>query len=154
MSQSINPHNTANDRKPMVMPPSSRITLAIGIGLVLVGCSRGPKMAEVKGQITLDGNPLETASIRFAPIDGNGSTAGSTVANGKFEVVLPATNYRVQVSAVAPLPAGTPKDAKHRYEVGLPDTPELIPAKYNTNSELTLELKEGLNEPRFDLLSK
>jgi hypothetical protein len=76
------------------------------------------------------------------------------IENGQFRVSLPAGNYRLEFTAVPAPPKGTPKNAKYRNEVGIPETPELIPAKYNVRSELTWDLLEGSNTRTFELTSR
>lgn len=62
------------------------------IGLVCVaatiGC--GPPKTFVTGTVTLDGEPIERASVEFFPRDGKGRTAGG--------FSDPAGRYRVEVS--------------------------------------------------------
>lgn len=55
--------------------------------IAAVGCSKGPKLptVPVSGTVTLDGTPLEGASVAFSPSDMEGKPAnGITNAEGKF----------------------------------------------------------------------
>ena len=118
------------------------------------GCAKGPAIGEIKGMATLDGNPVEEGSIRFIPIDGRTSMGSGNIRQGRFEMRLPVKTYRVEISWPKLPAAGMPDD---KYTSGRKDDyviPERIPKKYNTESELTLEVKAGLNEPRFDLMSR
>jgi len=53
------------------------------------GCSDGPSLVPAKGVVTLDGEPLEGATLSFVPVPGNSvSTAGMDVTgpNGNFQL--------------------------------------------------------------------
>lgn len=53
--------------------------------VVLTGCSsKGPELAPVEGVVTLDGTPLEGATVLFHPADGGKPATGTTDAQGKF----------------------------------------------------------------------
>ena len=71
------------------------------------GCSDGPKLVPASGIVTLDGEPLEGATVSFVPVDGNPiSTSGSDVSgpNGNFQMSydgragLAPGKYKVMVS--------------------------------------------------------
>jgi len=118
--------------------------------ICLTGCSRGPAGGHVEGEVTLDGKPLDNAVIRLVPIDGQTGTAGGTTKNGKFELQLPASKYRVEISATK-MPNGTGEIERHSS--GDVKVVELVPEKYNTKSELVLDVHTGQNAPHFDLKS-
>ena len=118
--------------------------------LLTMGCGRTSTVGEVKGTVTLDGQPLEDGAIRFAPADGRTSSAGGIIKNGQFASEVALGKYRVEISATKV--AGGAAANRHSGEVE--KVIQLIPARYNTKSELTLEVKGGLNEPHFDLKSR
>jgi hypothetical protein len=109
--------------------------------LVVVGCGDGPTLVPVAGVVTLDGKPLEGATLSFIPAPGNAvSTAGTdaTGPSGNFKMTfngrsgLAPGKYTVKVSkAVDATPAGkeiSPIFAKASFErqlMGL--TKETIP---------------------------
>ena len=127
------------------------IAIVLAPGLVFPGCNRGPAMGEIRGHVTLDGKPVEDGSIRLIPVDGNAPTGSGPVKAGDFSLRLPLSTYRVEISWPQEPPGGIPKD---KFSQAVYTIAELIPERYNKQSELTLEVKKGLNEPRFDLLSK
>jgi hypothetical protein len=117
------------------------------------GCAKGPATGDIKGMATLDGNSIDGGSIRLIPVDGRTSMGSGNIEQGRFEMRLPVKTYRVEISWPKLPAAGMPDDKftsgpKNDYVI-----PERIPKKYNTESELTFEVKPGLNEPRFDLMS-
>jgi len=103
----------------------------------------------VSGEVTLDGKPLKEGVIRFVPEDGKSPTADAPVADGKFQATVPAGKKRVEISA--------PKVVGKRKMYDTPDSPvvdevaELIPAKYNVRSELTLTVGRGAQKEKFEL---
>jgi len=54
------------------------------VGLVLSGCGpKGPELAPVEGVVTLDGQPLEGATVLFHAEGGGRPSTGTTDANGR-----------------------------------------------------------------------
>lgn len=123
-----------------------------------IGCG-GPATdrVPVAGEVTLDGQPLERGSIEFHPEGEEGTVTGGVIREGTFEI--PAVqgakpgNYSVRIFASG---SGVEVD---------PDQPpgpeaegqvaeELIPAKFNTETELSEEIGEqGAVDLRFELTS-
>ncbi len=73
----------------------------LGALVSLTGC--GPSTVQVKGQVKLDGNPLEGATVTYISEDGNNTFSGVTDASGNFTLqgkdkpgALPGT-YKVLV---------------------------------------------------------
>lgn len=130
---------------------SSVLALVASASIAATGCNRDPAAGEVQGTVTLDGTPVENGTIRFTPIEGLTGTAGGTISKGQFAVVVPVANHRVQISAIQ-LPPGT--KAPSRHSDGNYSTIEIIPAKYNASSELTLDVKAGVNKKSWDLKSR
>src|SRR5262245_50486369 len=127
--------------------------------VLMLGCSRGRQVGDVHGTVTLDGNPVEDGAVQLSPIDGQAPTAGAQIVHGKFETRAAIAKYRVKIeSNVALGPDGKKLETGKRIDK-YASTPQftvkqLIPDKYNTNSELELDVKSGLNEPHYDLRSK
>jgi hypothetical protein len=119
--------------------------------LFLFGCggvSDAPETGDVSGYVKLDGQPVPGATVIFQPTEGRPSN-GRTDAEGHYEL----TYSRNQSGAKV----GTHRVQITTYEAGDEETPaveEKIPEKYNTNTELTKEVKAGDNEIDFDLASK
>jgi hypothetical protein len=119
--------------------------------LLLAGCRGGPGPVAVSGAVTVDGQPLREGSIRFAPADGGTTTQAAHIKDGKFTTLLYRTDYRVQISAPRPkAPAGL--DGKGPG--GAPTVEELLPARYNSRSELTLTVAGARDDVRFALQSR
>jgi hypothetical protein len=92
-------------------------------------------------------------SISFVPADGQGPTAGSEIKDGKYVVSkVPAGTMLVQIRYAK----ATGK--KKLYDT--PDSPtrdtftEVLPRKYNDETELRLEVQPGKNEKNWELSTK
>ena len=59
------------------------LPLAVAMA-VCVGC--GARGISVEGNITWNGKPAESGTIDFAPIDGQGRSAGGAIENGKYRL--------------------------------------------------------------------
>lgn len=132
------------------------------IGLLTTGCG-GSDRPSVSGKVTLDGTAIEEGEIRFVPTKFTlgkeaPTTTGAAIKQGAYEVPsetgpLPGA-YRVEIRAsrktgkrepaVPPAPPGTMIDITEQY----------VPAKYNRDSELTLDITKGRNKKDFELSSK
>lgn len=125
------------------------------LSIATIGCgSSGPATGEVTGKVTIDGQPIEGASIEFIPADGRPST-GVTDASGAYELMF--TNdakgallgsHQVRITTAR---AG---DGGEGVGPTLEARDELLPAKYHDESELTAEVVAGKNTFDFDLQTK
>lgn len=147
------------------MPVFVRTCAAVALCVLVVGCSDRPKLAKVKGTVTIDGKPLPYGTVTFEA-KGLRSATGKIV-NGEITEVTtydpgdgaPVGNHRVVVTAnaepgaaVVANPGDAPKGPpKADYMSGK----SLIPAAYNNpdTSGLTAEIKSGENTVELKLLS-
>jgi hypothetical protein len=117
-----------------------------------VGCSAGNDGGFVKGTVSLDGQPLAAGQILFIAINQDAPSAEATITAGQFEVVVPLGEKRVEIRA--------PKITGKKKMYDTPDSPtvdtvvELLPARYNVSSELTIAVDGSPLETNFDLESK
>jgi hypothetical protein len=79
----VNPMVFCKGHRPFLL-----IVLAILAVTMLDGCWRGDGRRPLSGVVTLDGQPLEDATISFQPVPGNpGSTSGAATSNdGTFSI--------------------------------------------------------------------
>jgi len=107
------------------------------------GCSKsGPELAPVTGRITLDGKPLAKTDVVFQPNGSESPSSGRTDADGRYQLA-----YKRGVMG------GHVGSNIVRITIS-PDVvanPPNIPARYNSDSELSKEIKSGQNEFNFDL---
>jgi hypothetical protein len=102
------------------------------------------------------GTPVPLGSVTFTPEDPTtGSMGGAAVKDGKFEILetngLRAGKYKVSFSY--PDPKSAPPPPKEGEAPGENrEVKELLPAKYNRETELKAEVKaDGSNDFSFDL---
>ena len=119
--------------------------------LVCCGCSRSNR-ATVSGSVTVDGEPAKVGAISFFAVDNKAPTAGAQIVDGTYsaEVTPGMCMVQVRVSKIV--------GEKKLYDT--PNSPvrkvwaEVLPAKYNDNTELKLEVKQGSNTQDYHLKSK
>lgn len=64
-----------------------RLVLVVGVALLVAGCgASGPAIVPVTGIVTLDGAPVEGATVTFVSKVGNRMADGKTDAAGKFSL--------------------------------------------------------------------
>lgn len=78
------------------------------------GCGGGPRLVPVAGTVTLDGKPLEGATVSFVP------AAGSTVSTSGTDVTGPEGNFQMTFKGRAGLAPGL-------YTVMISKTEEAAP---------------------------
>lgn len=112
--------------------------------LLVAGCGdKGPLRHKVTGTVSLDGQPVETGQVLFIPADGQGPSDACPIVAGKFEGEVAPGSKRVEITASKQVPPKEPG--------GMPDSISLIPPKYNSQSTLTAEIKDGQEPLTFDL---
>ncbi len=115
------------------------------------GCARGPAVGTVTGDVSFENQPVQDGYVSFTPVDGNSQTAGASIVDGKFQAEqVPATKMKVELH-------GNKKTGKKIKAYDTPESPvadevvELIPPKYNVNSELTIDVKQGTQHVKYEL---
>jgi hypothetical protein len=124
---------------------------ALVASLLIIGCS-DPTTGQVSGQVTVGGKPLEKGTIQFVPADGTSPTAGGEVLGGKYSVRVSVGTMKVSFSA--PKVVGQKKVYNTPDSPTMPVTAEALPARYSTESKLTLEVKPGSNPKDWELEEK
>lgn len=117
--------------------------------LVPAGCgSSGPPLGTVKGKVTLNGEPLEFASVRFQPTAAGGKpSSGYTDAEGNYELRFTKDRngamvgtHKVRISTFA------------QSNDGKAPIPERVPQEYNDQTTLEREVVAGDNTHDFELV--
>jgi len=118
----------------------------VGLLLLVAGCSKGPAVVSLTGQVTLNGLPLEDGDIRFVPKDGKGATAGAVIEKGKYEAKVTPGPKTVHINAFKVV-------GEHVLFEGIPESPT-APIK-TTIAEMSFdyEVKESGNKD-FELKSQ
>jgi len=154
--------HATSSREVALKNQAMRIAWAVLLVACPAGCGSGQEQGDglpreaVSGTVTLDGQPLSGASIQFVPDDPNapGGTSGE-VEEGKFIIERArgpvAGSYHVMISSRT----GTKVDASQPPGEAPAPRKDPIPAKYNTKTELKVEVKAGgPNTYEFPLVSK
>jgi hypothetical protein len=119
--------------------------------VAVVGCGpAAPKTVTLKGKVTIDGqNPPAGTSISLLASDGTANGGGGSVTDGAYAINVPPGKYKVQIRAPKPPAAGS-------KQMGLTGDmfAEMLPAKYNDATELTVDVAEGGSEKNFELSTK
>jgi hypothetical protein len=123
--------------------------LSVILGFAAAGCSSDSSHGTVRGTVTLDGAPLANGLIRFVPADGQSPAGEATITNGKYSAKVQPGDKRIEIMA--------PKIVGQRKVYETPDSPtvdrveELLPARYNTRTELTATVTPGQQQKDFEL---
>ncbi len=103
---------------------------------------------EVKGAVKLKGQPLDSGTIEFVPLEGDRATqAGAVIANGSYLIPRPSGlvpgKYRVILTAGdGRTPASNPDDGPGPTGANIVSK-DRIPADYNVNSKQDVEVSAG-----------
>ncbi len=115
------------------------------------GLARGP----ITGQVTIGGQPLASGRILFMPVAPNkGPTVSAPVIAGQYSLSRKegpiAGQNRVEVEANLDLGFAIDDEAAFAQRGGSPLPPNPVPAEFNRNSKLTVEVKLG-EDNKFDV---
>jgi hypothetical protein len=123
--------------------------------LIVAGCRPKSDRLPLSGKVLLNGQPLDSGSIRFGSSGGQKIfSSGTEITNGEYHIPkekgVPPGTYRVEISSpdtkappiVVRLPGQPPSS---------PIAPERIPAEYNTNSNKTVEVSTSSTSFDFDI---
>lgn len=133
--------------------------VVLGCGLMLmVGCGggsaayTGPAQAAVKGKVTFGGEPVENGSISFIPSNDKSRKAGAQIVKGEYNIPEAGGpnlgSYAVQIHWAKPTGK---KYVEPDSGSELDELKEVIPDKYHDKTELTIDIKAGVNEKNWEL---
>jgi hypothetical protein len=119
----------------------------------LVGCSGSERRFELKGEITLDGAPLENATLILTP-KGKGPAVAAIVVDGKFQVLEnfgpTLDDYDVRINPLD----GNDDPACFVANARAGKKKQLIPREYQSDGNLTVSIKGSPGETfKLDLKS-
>jgi hypothetical protein len=128
------------------MSLTHRRTVIVAFLFLIAGCGKsGPQIAPVHGRVTLAGQPLASADIRFQPDGPERPSVGSTDSDGRYELIF----KRGQPGAVV---------GQHTVRIWVSAevvrNPPIIASRFDTKSELRREVKSGDNEFDFDVTTE
>ena len=130
--------------------------------LVIAGCGgSGIDLCTVTGTVTLDGTPLEGATVEFQPTGEGGSPSyGQTDASGAYNLMFTydkegATpgDHTVRISKTTGGEGDDDDDDGDDDDDDDGEVQETLPAKYNSETTLTATVTDGKNVLDFALTS-
>jgi hypothetical protein len=127
--------------------------------LICTGCGPRSDRLPISGRVNFKSAPLDRGSIRFTSVGAERIMAsGTMVQNGAYSISqeqgLRPGNYHVEISSpdrtAPPIMLGQQQGGR-----GIPVQPERIPAEYNVNSKLTIEVTaDGANNFDFEIAGR
>lgn len=115
------------------MKYSIRAILVLGVVCLFAGCGGYGGVAPVSGTVTLDGQPLPDALVRFQPLEGGRPSTATTNAQGEYTLRYTQKQegaergkHRVFITT-----AETVEDEQGNEVL----TEEKVPARYNTEND-------------------
>lgn len=128
------------------------ITLAAMVALLplALGCGDGMNRVGMSGKVTYDGQPVVDGLIRFVPKAGTEMPLTvEPIKDGRYNTStsggVPAGSYKVDIRAFHPddpVPMGP----------GAPGRRQLLPPKYNNQTELEITLEPGQKKLEHDFV--
>ncbi|MEW4563322.1 carboxypeptidase-like regulatory domain-containing protein [Bremerella sp. JC770] len=145
---------------------TGRLAVALSVMLLsLIGCagpSDQPDLGQVRGTVTLDGEPLSNVVVVFQPDVGR-PASGRTDADGKYELTYIRSTRGTKIGHNRVEIAPSEEEDAAGEDAGEVDTPmsrrrkrarkPKVPYRYNTRSELEADVKPGDNTFDFELES-
>jgi hypothetical protein len=120
--------------------------------IALAGCNPSGCRVTIQGNVTMDGTPLDKGTMTFFPA-GSGVSSGGSIDKGRYTSELMPGQYVVQITANRETGKRIP--SPYSGEPPAKEYEQYIPARYNTKSELTIEVgNQRRQEFHFSLESK
>ncbi len=116
----------------------------------LLGCSKGPLLFKVSGDVICDGVPLTDGEISLVPEEVGIAPDGASIINGHFDMLAKPGKKKVVIRASRVM-ANPPKGAN----LANPPREDFIPSRFNDLTMLRAEVKsEGGNQFKFEVSTK
>jgi len=121
--------------------------MILGSQIALIsGCGDGPSLVPVSGIVTLDGKPLEGATLSFVPV------AGNPISTGGSDVTGPNGNFKMTYQGRTGLAPGKYKILISKTEEVIPKGKDISPifAKASVEKQLMGLTKETIPTQKFE----
>lgn len=113
---------------------------------LLAGCSNEPRQYDVIGSVTYQGQPIADGQILFEDEGGSGRWPG-VIKNGRYQLRATAGPKLVRLTATKE----TGRMLEGAMDTKVPERIEIIPAKYNQQSQERRTVESKSQEINFDL---
>lgn len=125
------------------------LTLALG----LLGCGgRTDGLITISGTVTLDGKPVPDGSVSLMPLDGKGIAGGGTISNGRYSADSSPGLMAVQINGIEKVEKENPSAEEVARGLHI-DQKQILPAVYNRQSKLRIEVSSESDQFDFNLTS-
>jgi hypothetical protein len=127
----------------------SRVCLILAVAAL--GCGGGgdgPRTYSVSGTVSYDGKPIEEGRIQFRNTGSDGRAYSAEIKNGNYQMMSEAGSMKVEIIASRVVPGKMQKSEDGEM---VPVREMFIPAKYNSQTTLTTEVKPQSQNIPFDL---
>lgn len=119
---------------------------------LMIVCS-GDGLSAVSDIVALDDQPIENGTVEFLPADGQGPTAAAVIEDGRYQVRVAPGRKEVRI-------VGYRKTGERHVVPGDSSSPmmdiqeQIVPARYNTASELRCDIALGRGVHEFELRAR
>jgi hypothetical protein len=141
----------------LAMTAANRLQLAVPLAIttLLLGCGGEMKVAPVSGIVTLDGKPLDRASVVFKPEEGGRPSFGVTDSKGRFSLAYSMNEDGAEVGpcTVTISTKLQSESTDGNYRENAPRAAERVPARY-AKSPLKVTVEAKSNEIELGLTSQ
>jgi hypothetical protein len=140
-------------------PQYRMVGLLLPLVLATAGCGKKDfTRGDIRGEVKLDGQLLDSGSILFLPIERTQGTAtGGKIAKGLYQLsgaAAPAVGqYRVEIRSMRKTGKTIRKPYAKSNEM-VDEEVEAVPPRFNSASILKAEVKSGENTADFEVASK
>ncbi len=115
------------------------LVLTLFTGLGCAGGTDAPQTVRVTGKVTFDGQPVAHGEILFESADGQGQSDAAPITAGSYTAHVTHGEKKVSIKSTVESP--------EKAADGMPNFVELIPAKYNTATELKARISSSHKNP-------
>ncbi|TWT35280.1 hypothetical protein KOR34_01680 [Posidoniimonas corsicana] len=132
------------------MTTHTALVISLLAGTFAVGCRPDDALSVVSGVVTVDGQPAERGAISIIPLQDDSRRAGVEIQAGRYELRAPRGPAKVVIRVprvIGQAPSNDPNRAPR------PIMEESLPARFNSNSELEIDVQPGASVHNFDLTS-
>ena len=134
--------------------PYAFLVALLTLSISLAGCSDSGRLP-LNGKVSFDGEPVEYGYVQFTPRAGTtGPTSGADIKDGAYEVAsvrgLFQGSYRVEIQSWK-RSGGVSVDPVTGERTPGGDLVQILPVKYNKESELTVDVEQGKRSYDFHL---
>jgi hypothetical protein len=126
----------------------SLLVLSFG-ALFLSGCEESDGLQTITGTATFQGQPIPEGRIQFRFLDGDQKAYSSPIEEGEYLIRIPPGPASVEILASRPAPG---KFDESNPGERVPIGEMYIPQKYNSRTELRVDVQPGAGKENFDLV--